>query len=329
MDTSVIQTLTAYNTPWCPRSLLGFVGCPALGAALRPAAIPASLLLPQRWSLCRSSWTQRDRSGRHGDWALSPKDSLQSIILHKCYRYFIVTKCRTVLQLHAFFSVFWVNITFIISMPKHSLYQRQTFSCTYKHKCIHVVLSQYRSMYALVADDSREATLHASLVLEIKGFLCLWKKTDGCNWSVLRCNPSCVTVWLQDCQQTTLKSIYQQMLLSLHYTWWWWWLLLYSAILRSSRLTALACDSTWVTSFLKRAFEYPPKWCAYSVSAQVLCTPYSHASCHFMQSHIHKVYACLAVTCHLHFWQNDRNLLRATAVTRGWNWYWNKSQHRK
>ena len=26
------------------------------------------------------------------------------------------------------------------------------------------------------------------------------------------------------------------------------------------------------------------------------------------------MYACLAVTCHLHFWQNDRDLLRATAV---------------
>ena len=52
-------------------------------------------------------------------------------------------------------------------------------------------------------------------------------------------------------------------------------------------------------------------------SAQVLCTPYNHASCHFMQSHIRKVYASLAVTCHLHFWQNDRDLLRATTVTRG------------
>ena len=28
------------------------------------------------------------------------------------------------------------------------------------------------------------------------------------------------------------------------------------------------------------------------------------------------MYACLTVTCHLHFWQNDRDLLRATAVTR-------------
>ena len=35
-----------------------------------------------------------------------------------------------------------------------------------------------------------------------------------------------------------------------------------------------------------------------------------------MQSHICKVYTCLAVTCHLHLWQNDRDLLRATAVTR-------------
>ena len=42
-----------------------------------------------------------------------------------------------------------------------------------------------------------------------------------------------------------------------------------------------------------------------------------------------KVYACLDVTCHLHFWQNDRDLLRVTAVTRGWNEYRNKSQHRK
>ena len=37
----------------------------------------------------------------------------------------------------------------------------------------------------------------------------------------------------------------------------------------------------------------------------------------------------LAVTCHLHFWQNDRDFLRATAVTRGWNGYRNKSQHRE
>ena len=49
----------------------------------------------------------------------------------------------------------------------------------------------------------------------------------------------------------------------------------------------------------------------------------------FNKIHIRKVYACLAVTCHLHFWQNDWDFLRATVVTRGWNGYRNKSQHRK
>ena len=72
-------------------------------------------------------------------------------------------------------------------------------------------------------------------------------------------------------------------------------------------------------------------WCHMKLlpSRRVLCTPYNHAPCHFMQGHIRKVYACLAVTCHLHFWRNDRGHLRATAVTRGWNGYRNKSQHRK
>ena len=67
------------------------------------------------------------------------------------------------------------------------------------------------------------------------------------------------------------------------------------------------------------------------LSRRVLCTPYRHTRTpyHLMESHIRKVDACLAVTCHLHCWQNDRDLLRAAAVTRGWNGYRNKSQHRK
>ena len=44
---------------------------------------------------------------------------------------------------------------------------------------------------------------------------------------------------------------------------------------------------------------------------------------------IHKVHVYLAVTCHPHFWQNDRGLLHATAVTWGWNEYQNKTQRRK
>ena len=117
---------------------------------------------------------------------------------------------------------------------------------------------------------------------------------------------------------------------------------LFSTLL--SRLTALACGSTWVTSFIARLKKkYPLKWCTYSTGmagatwncSRLGASPvytiilYNHAPCHFMQSYIRKVYACLAVTCHLHFWQNDRDLLCATAVTRGWNRYWNKSQHRK
>ena len=100
---------------------------------------------------------------------------------------------------------------------------------------------------------------------------------------------------------------------------------LFSALF--SRLTALAYGSTRVTSFIAFLFCFcfvfnirrsgvltalvwlvPHETAA--VSAQVLCTPYNHAPCHFMQNHIRKVYACLAVTCHLHFWQNDRDLLR-------------------
>ena len=41
------------------------------------------------------------------------------------------------------------------------------------------------------------------------------------------------------------------------------------------------------------------------------------------------MYACLGVTCHLHFWQNDRGLLCATAVTRVVERAPNKSQHTK
>ena len=98
------------------------------------------------------------------------------------------------------------------------------------------------------------------------------------------------------------------------------WLAFYSAINllnthRSDVLTALA----WLVPHETAA-----------VSAHVLCTPYNHALCHLVQNHISKVYACLGVTCHLHFWQNDRDLLHhIAAVTLGWKGYRSKSQHRK
>ena len=97
------------------------------------------------------------------------------------------------------------------------------------------------------------------------------------------------------------------------------------------------------------------------------CPPYNHAPCHvtsfiLVQSmstiqpctmscyfihlgaiHVHhttmhhvmllhsrpQVHSPLAATCHLHFWQNDWDLLYATVVTQGWNRYRDKSQHRK
>ena len=127
------------------------------------------------------------------------------------------------------------------------------------------------------------------------------------------------------------------------YIWkkWWWWSLLYSTIVRSPAVSLcshvilhqwLAFNSAFLDihrSGVLTALAWLVPLQTAAISAQVLCTPYNHAQCHFMQSHMHKVYVCLAVTCHLHFWQNGWDLLRATAVTRGWNRYWNKSQHRR
>ena len=119
-----------------------------------------------------------------------------------------------------------------------------------------------------------------------------------------------------------------------------YWSLLYSAILRSRADSLcshvilhewIAFYSVFFLNIHRSGVQCWHGWCHRKLlpSRRILCTPYNHAPCHFMQSHIHKVYACLAVACHLHFWQNDRDLLRATAVTLGWNGHRNKSQHRK
>ena len=93
-------------------------------------------------------------------------------------------------------------------------------------------------------------------------------------------------------------------------------------------------------------FEYPLKWlqCCLTVKwlvphetaailAHVLCTPYSHTPVYsvtlFEATYICSMHVCLIVPCHLHFWQDDQDLLCATAVMWGWNGYRNKSQHRK
>ena len=119
-----------------------------------------------------------------------------------------------------------------------------------------------------------------------------------------------------------------------------YWSLLHCAILRSQAdsLCSHVILHEWIAFysgfFISTKVVYLQHWHGWChkkllPSRRILCTPYNHAPCHFMQSHIRKVYECLAVTCHLRFWQNDWGLLRATVVTRGWNGYWNKSQHRK
>ena len=120
------------------------------------------------------------------------------------------------------------------------------------------------------------------------------------------------------------------------------WSLLYSAILRpwADSLCSHVILHEWIAFYsvflnIHRSdvlvLQCWHGWCHMQLlsSWHILCTPYNHTPCHFMQSHILKVHAYLAATGHLHFGQNDRGFLCATAVTRGWNGYQNKSQHRK
>ena len=66
-------------------------------------------------------------------------------------------------------------------------------------------------------------------------------------------------------------------------------------------------------------------WCRVKrvILVHVLCTPYNHAPayCCFIRCNLCWVHVCLAVTCHLYFWQNDWDLLcSAIVVTPGTTW---------
>ena len=110
---------------------------------------------------------------------------------------------------------------------------------------------------------------------------------------------------------------------------------------------ALGARDTGISDWLSLAhFEYQLnlQHCTYS-SVWLLLYGWCHVKLMLFQrifcvhhTTMHHVTSCKAtyvrcmrwaVTCHLHFWQNGRGLLRATAVTQGWNGYQNKSQHRK
>ena len=77
-------------------------------------------------------------------------------------------------------------------------------------------------------------------------------------------------------------------------------------------------------------------WNCCHLGAHSVCTiqPCTSLQCLFIWSHVCWVHVCSAVTCHLHFWQNDWDLLHATVVTWGGmdteisvsteNWSWRR-----
>ena len=85
-----------------------------------------------------------------------------------------------------------------------------------------------------------------------------------------------------------------------------YWSLLYSAILcsRADSLRSHVILHAWIAFYstfflISTEVAYLQRWHGWChkkllPSRRVLCTPYNHAPCHFMQSHIRKVYACLA-----------------------------------
>ena len=96
---------------------------------------------------------------------------------------------------------------------------------------------------------------------------------------------------------------------------WWWWLLLYSSVLHSR------ADSLHLHVVLHEPVAFYSVFLSihqsdvlaalawlepHETAAILACSAYTIQPCHFMQSHMCKVYVCLSVTCHLHFWQNDR-----------------------
>ena len=112
--------------------------------------------------------------------------------------------------------------------------------------------------------------------------------------------------------------------------------------LERTHCTLVTCGVEWVTVTFHCEFWYPLKWCAYStngrymagatwncccLSIQCVCTiqPCTSFQCHFIQSHRRRMHECLTLTCHLHFWQNDQDLLLSAVSTQGWNRYQHKS----
>ena len=114
-----------------------------------------------------------------------------------------------------------------------------------------------------------------------------------------------------------------------------WSLFLYSVILHSwADSQCLHVILTWVTSFHSFILFYihwsgvltvltwlvPHETAAASARSVYTIEPCTITMSLHAKPH-NKMHACLAATCHVHFWQNVLNLLCATAVTWGWNGY--------
>ena len=119
-----------------------------------------------------------------------------------------------------------------------------------------------------------------------------------------------------------------------------YWLLLYSTIFSSWADTLRSrCMWFWMMTgaFLTVNFECPPSggltalfgcymvdatWnccclSSHSVYSVYTIQPCTSLQCQFIWSYIRRVHLYLAVTWHLHFWQNGWDLLHATVVHRG------------
>ena len=127
---------------------------------------------------------------------------------------------------------------------------------------------------------------------------------------------------------------------------------------KQSHCTSVACQVTqWVTVAIHCMFlniHWPvvtvlfgccmagPMWNCCHLGARSVYTiqPCTSLQCHFIQNYMCRGRVCLAVTCHLHFWQNDRdNFGSAVVMLSKWvewipkirvsteSWPWRKILH--
>ena len=112
----------------------------------------------------------------------------------------------------------------------------------------------------------------------------------SCSLLLSRLCSSCMWLWMSHC-------CFTQHVLNIH------------------QLHSMFWISTKVVTVLFSYHKAGTTWnCCLTTCSVYTIQPCTRAQSHFIQSHIWSGHLCLAVTCHLHFWQNERDLLCATAV---------------